>query len=338
MTNVRIAHAEPRPGRLPDGTFAVARILVVLADDPRRRALPVWLTVPDGDSLWRFLDRPPPASDETPEAAGIPEETADRLLRAAGATVAAVEIDVTEPDAGEPDPLGKSARIELVGPAGARQVTALPGYALALAAVAGAPVRVAGAVLDRLSRPADGADLAAQFLPPASARPPSLRDGRRWRFEPRNLSFSGGLDRWDLDGSFRRLGGASQQPAYAARAQNGSAVLSSAVPRPRGSGCLQQTIFADDYRGAAVTFRAQLLAEGVAGRAGLFLRIHAGGVLQPPDRDPEYRSPDVAGSMDWAMREVTANIPDDANFIIFGAFLTGPGRVRLRDTELARGA
>ena len=43
MTTVRIAHAEPRPGRLANGEFHTNGHLVVLADDAGRRAVPIWL-------------------------------------------------------------------------------------------------------------------------------------------------------------------------------------------------------------------------------------------------------------------------------------------------------
>ena len=43
MTTVRIAHAEPHFDPGPDGTTAGRRILVVLADDPGRRAMGLWL-------------------------------------------------------------------------------------------------------------------------------------------------------------------------------------------------------------------------------------------------------------------------------------------------------
>jgi hypothetical protein len=49
MTTVRIAHAEPRPGKLENGGFQTLGWLVVLADDAIHRAVPVW--------PWR----PPPA-------------------------------------------------------------------------------------------------------------------------------------------------------------------------------------------------------------------------------------------------------------------------------------
>ncbi len=43
MTTVRIAHAEPQPGRLENGEFQTLGWLVVLADDAGHRAVPVWL-------------------------------------------------------------------------------------------------------------------------------------------------------------------------------------------------------------------------------------------------------------------------------------------------------
>jgi hypothetical protein len=44
----------------------------------------------------------------------------------------------------------------------------------------------------------------------------------------------------------------------------------------------------------------------------------------------------MADNRDWASREVTARIPDDADTILFGVFLVGRGRIELRDTELTR--
>jgi hypothetical protein len=51
MTTVRIAHAEPRPGDLGNGSFVTNGWLVVLADDAGHRALPIWLNEPGGGSL-----------------------------------------------------------------------------------------------------------------------------------------------------------------------------------------------------------------------------------------------------------------------------------------------
>ena len=54
MTAVRIAHADPWPGRRPDGRTSVSQVLVVLADDAGHRALPVWLPGREG-GFWRLL-------------------------------------------------------------------------------------------------------------------------------------------------------------------------------------------------------------------------------------------------------------------------------------------
>lgn len=49
MTTVRIAHVEPWPGQRPGGRgFRIASFLVVLADEAGGRAMPVWLSAPDG--------------------------------------------------------------------------------------------------------------------------------------------------------------------------------------------------------------------------------------------------------------------------------------------------
>src|SRR5579862_5977027 len=106
MTTVRIAHAEPRPGRLANGEFQTSGHLVVLADDAGRRAVPVWLRGEPGEGeLARLLEHLP-----EPVPAGVPQELAVRLLRAAGAQVTGVDIDLTEADAGELTPEGSVER------------------------------------------------------------------------------------------------------------------------------------------------------------------------------------------------------------------------------------
>ena len=58
MTTVRIAHAETRFDPGPDGTTAARRILVVLADDPSRRAMGLWLPGRQAMGLWQIPGRP----------------------------------------------------------------------------------------------------------------------------------------------------------------------------------------------------------------------------------------------------------------------------------------
>jgi RNA polymerase sigma factor (sigma-70 family) len=341
MTTVRIAHAEPLPGHRRSGDFNFDQVLVVLADDAGHRALPIWLTDLDGDSLWRILDRP--RTDA--EIGALPEPASEALahlvLRAVGVTVTAVHID-------ELGPQITAARIEIAGPAGPQRVMGRLGHGLALAAAAGAPVRAADAVMDRLAVPVPGDDLLGPFLTreesPAS---------RRWRqrFEPRNLAFTDGLDRWEFGGSFQRAaqgGGLGQQNAtgshwgdYSCTAEDGSVVLCSAVPQPYGYAFLRQAIFADDHRGATVVFRGELRTEDVADQAALTLRIITDRSLRPGrDHSGTVAGDDhgvtVTGSQGWTRHEVTAQVPDNADVIQFGIALTGPGRVALRSPELTR--
>jgi hypothetical protein len=167
VTTVRIAQAEPWPGKLANGGFRTRGYLVVLADDAGQRAVPIWM--PGAGFLATLLDRPPDQAigDE------VPQELAIRLLGAAGARVSGVDVDVTQAAATELSPEITVARIGLAGPAGARQVSTDLGLGLALAVAAGAPVRLAGAVLDRVAVPVASGDLLTPFLDrvPPGARP-----------------------------------------------------------------------------------------------------------------------------------------------------------------------
>jgi bifunctional DNase/RNase len=162
MTTVRIAHIEPWPGRRTGGRgFGISSFLVVLADDSGGRALPVWLNGPEGHGLFRGReDHPHPEPAEVITAG---------LLHAAGVTVTGVDIDeldtalTTGPRRGRDAPQA-AARIEFTaaGTAEPKQMTARIGYALAMAAATGAPIRVADRLMDQLAVPVQG-DLVGQF-------------------------------------------------------------------------------------------------------------------------------------------------------------------------------
>ena len=342
MTTIRIAHAEPRPGRLANGGFHTRGHLVVLADDAGHRAVPIWMQ--GADDLANLLQRP----DGQLITDGVPQELTTRLLGAARARVTGVDIDVTEAGATELSPEVTVARIGLAGPTGTRQVTADLGLGLALAVAADAPVRLADAVLDRLAVAVPGDDLLTPFLgrvPPA-VWPPSGPTPPRWplatlrgrpRYEPRNLDFAGGLDRWDLDcwpgPAPDQPGAADREPDYAAAADGPSGVLSSTVPRPAGSAALVQAVYADDYRGVTITFSGELSGDLISGQAGLRLEILRHWWRGPATREDHGLT--IAGHhRDWTSHEITARIPADADIIRFGIALTGQGRIALRNPEL----
>jgi hypothetical protein len=342
VTTIRIAHAEPRPGRLASGGFHTSGHLVVLADDAGHRAVPIWMQ--GAGDLANLLERP--AGQII--AGGVPQELSIRLLGAASARVTGVDIDVTETGVTELSPEVAVARIGLASPVGTRQVIADLGLGLALAIAADAPVRLPDAVLDRLAVPVAGGDLLAPFLgrvPPA-AWPPPGRTPPRWplatlhgrpRYEPRNLDFADGLDRWDLDSwpgdGPDRPGAADGEPDYAAVADGPSAILSSAVPRPAGSGALVQAVYADDYRGITITFSGELSGDLIRGQAGLRLEILRHWWRGPATREDHGLT--IAGRHhDWTGHEITARIPVDADVIRFGIALNGQGRIALRNPDL----
>jgi hypothetical protein len=337
VTTVRVVLSHHnRPARAPDGSevpdWRLHQRLVVLADtvptkDGGYRAVPLWLQVYGNKELLSRLGRP--AADA--EVASGLLETAVRLLRTAGTEVRAVDIEPASDDTPELRWDTVTARVGLAAATGTQPVTVSAKYGLALAAVAGAPVRVADEVMDRLAVPVPGEDMLAPFLPPADARPPG-RPARR--FEPRNMAFTDGLDYWELAGSFSDDG----QPAgqdYSCAVADQSAVLTATVPEPAGSAVFVQAIYADDYRGRTVTFRGQLRAADLAGQAGLHLAVSGPPVGPLGAALLGHGSSQAApGSSDWTWHEVTVPVPGEATVIRFGVSLPGHGRIELRGAEL----
>jgi hypothetical protein len=348
VTTVRIVFAQHiRPARAPDGSdvpdFRLHQQLIVLADtvptkDGGHRAVPLWLRIQKGlrARLARLdrLDRP---AGDAEVASGL-LETAVRLLGTAGTEVSAVDIEPASDDVPELRWDTVTARVGLATATGTRPVTVSAEYGLALAAVAGAPVRVADAVMDRLAVPVHGEDVHAPFLLPAADRTPD-RPGQRRRFEPRNMAFTDGLDYWQLGGTFLRQGTGFD---YSATTEDGRAILAAAGPEPAGFAFLAQEIDAGDYRGRTVTFRAELRTAKADGRAGLALRAPSPGRSTPPRaaspdpwEDPANHIAYATGTGAWTQYEVTAQIPADASLIRFGVFLNGGGQVELRHPGLA---
>ena len=106
-----------------------------------------------------------------------------------------------------------------------------------------------------------------------------------------------------------------------------SAVLSSTVPRPAGSAAPVQAIYADDYRGKAVTFSGEISGDFLAGRPGLRVEILRHWWRGAGTRE-DHGFTIVGRRPGWTGHEITAQIPADADLIRFGIALNGPGRKR----------
>jgi hypothetical protein len=332
VTTVRIVHAlrHNRPAQAADGSdepdWRLVQRLVVLADDAGRRAVPLWLRVYGQKELTSRVGRPAADAEVT---SGL-LETAARLLRTAGTAVSALDIEPVSDDVTELRWDTVTVRVELA--TRTRPVTVSAEYGLALAAVAGAPIRVPDALMGRLAVPVPGEDVLAPFLPPADTRP-AARPARR--FEPRNMTFTAGLDYWELAGNFS-LDGQPGGADYSGTAAGQSAVLAATVPAPDGSAVLAQAIFADDYRGRTVTLRGQLRTTDIVGRAGLHLAVSGRSSEAMPAAAPlgHGSSLTAPGSGDWTWHEVTVPVTSEATAIQFGIFLAGGGRIELRSAEL----
>jgi hypothetical protein len=336
VTTVRIVYAQHiRPARAPDGSddpdWRLHQQLIVLADDAGHRAVPIWLRIHKGlRARLATLDR---LAGDAEVASGL-LETAVRLLRTAGTEVSAVDIEPASDDVPELRWDTVMTRVGLAAATGSRPVTVGAEYGLALAAVAGAPVRVADRVMDRLAVPVEGEDMLAPFLPPAEARP----RGGPWQsrpFEPRNMAFTGGLDYWELAVSSSN----DSQPAwldYSCTVADQSAALAATVPEPVGFAVLVQAIAAEDYRGRTVTFRGLLRTTDIDGQAGLHMAVggSAAGPVGALLRDHGGSSPTAPGSSGWTWHEVTMPVPAEATAIRFGISLAGRGRIELRGAEL----
>jgi RNA polymerase sigma factor (sigma-70 family) len=325
MTSVRIARVGHRdPEHAPRGP-RVPHHVVVLADAAGRRELPIWLLTSDGLRLQALSDR-----------ADAADALTVRMLAAVGVTVTGAETPELGPEV-------TAARIELTGPAGARQVTAriVEGLAIAIAS-GGAPVRVADAVMDRLAVPAGTTPVRVPGRKPP-VRPairPVPRRSQRPRYAPRNLTFADGIDGWRFGGSFSEHLSEAHWHDYTSAVADGTATIASTVAEPAGFAMLGQEVYADDYADSVVTFRAEFRVS--AARAGLFLRVNEGRPIRGPlteqaaFADPDNNATLVRPGDEWVSHEVSARVPSDGDMILFGIFLAAPGRIEMRHPELGR--
>jgi hypothetical protein len=98
---------------------------------------------------------------------------------------------------------------------------------------------------------------------------------------------------------------------------------------PAGFGTLMQSISADEYRGKRVRFSADVRTAGVAGWAGLWMRVDGAwreARLPPMLAFDNMRGRPIKGTRDWARYGVVLDVASEASGISFGILLEGAGQ------------
>jgi hypothetical protein len=119
----------------------------------------------------------------------------------------------------------------------------------------------------------------------------------------------------------------------AAHGLNGkpSGFVRARVARPSGFGTMVQMIAADDYRGKRVRLTAQIKSDGVEDWAGLWLRVDGkqGSLVMDNMQDRP-----IKGTTPFAPYQVVLDVASDAEALVFGLLLDGPGAVYVNGLKL----
>lgn len=107
---------------------------------------------------------------------------------------------------------------------------------------------------------------------------------------------------------------------------------------PQGFGTLMQMFDASEYAGKRLRLSALVRWEGIAGWAGLWMRID--GATPPGSQMPAMLGFDnmqdrpLTGRSGWARQAVVLDVPGEARQIGFGILLYGPGQAWMDDLKL----
>jgi hypothetical protein len=113
------------------------------------------------------------------------------------------------------------------------------------------------------------------------------------------------------------------------RGGHASGTVRAIEPHPRGFASISQW-FSGMYLGKRLRFSAYVKAEGVAGWAGLWMRVDRQGIQRPSAFDNMQDRP-IKGTGDWTRYEVVLDVAPDAADVAFGLLLNGPGQVWMDD-------
>ncbi len=110
-----------------------------------------------------------------------------------------------------------------------------------------------------------------------------------------------------------------------------AARLAAQTQAPSGFGTLAQVVEAEPYRGLRVRLSAQVEADGVAGRAGLWLRVDGADAVLAFDNMEDRPISGTAASRRYA---VVLDVPESAERLAYGVLLSGAGAVVVDNVEV----
>jgi len=96
-----------------------------------------------------------------------------------------------------------------------------------------------------------------------------------------------------------------------------------------GFGTLMQTFKADEFRGKRLRLTGYVKSEGVADRAGLWVRVD--GMEKSPLAFDNMGNRKIEGTTEWTKYSVVLDVPEGAAAIAFGLLLAGKGQVWVDD-------
>ncbi len=110
-----------------------------------------------------------------------------------------------------------------------------------------------------------------------------------------------------------------------------SARVSSKVAEPRREGTLMQVIRADKYRGKRIRLSGFVQAKEVATAAGMWMRTER--EFEKPLTMDNMGNRPVKGTSGWVACTIVLDVPQEAERIFFGVYLTGKGTMWADDLK-----
>jgi hypothetical protein len=109
-----------------------------------------------------------------------------------------------------------------------------------------------------------------------------------------------------------------------------SGYIKSIAAEAEGFGTMMQMFKANDYRHKRLRFSSMVKSEGIAGWAGLWMRVDG------PNKGLSFDNMEnrpIKGTTDWQKYEVVLDAPETSVYIAFGILLEGKGQAWLSDVH-----